>query len=36
MKCVLCKGTMKKSKAPFQVERNAYVVNLQAVLAWVC
>ncbi|MFB3901929.1 MAG: type II toxin-antitoxin system MqsA family antitoxin [Acidobacteriota bacterium] len=36
MKCVLCKGTMKKSKAPFHVERNAYVVTLQAVPAWVC
>jgi len=36
MKCILCKGSMKKGKAPFQVERDAYTVTLQAVPAWIC
>jgi len=36
MKCVHCQGQMKKDKAPFHIDRQAYHLTLDAVPAWVC
>lgn len=36
MQCVHCKGEMKRSFAPFDVDRNGYHVHWNAVPAWVC
>jgi len=36
MKCVHCQGEMEWKTAPFQVDREAYHLILEAVPAWVC
>jgi len=36
MKCIHCRGEMKRSPAPFHVDRNGYHLLLDAVPAWVC
>ena len=36
MRCVHCKGMMKRGKAPFHVDRKGCHVTLDGVLAWVC
>ncbi|MFH2059985.1 MAG: YgiT-type zinc finger protein [Pseudomonadota bacterium] len=36
MKCMHCKGTMKKNIAPFHVDRKGYHLTLDTVPAWVC
>lgn len=36
MKCIHCQAEMKRSAAPFHVDRNGYHLLLDAVPAWVC
>lgn len=36
MRCIQCKGKMKKSSAPFQIDRKGYHLLLDAVPAWIC
>ena len=36
MNCMHCKGLMKKSVAPFHVDRKGYHLTLDSVPAWVC
>ena len=36
MKCVHCNGEMKRSTAPFHVDRHGYHLVLDTVPAWVC
>jgi YgiT-type zinc finger domain-containing protein len=36
MKCIHCQGKMKRTHAPFHVDRKGYHLFLQAVPAWVC
>jgi YgiT-type zinc finger domain-containing protein len=36
MKCIHCRGEMKRSAAPFHVDRKGYHLLLDAVPAWVC
>jgi YgiT-type zinc finger domain-containing protein len=36
MKCIHCKGTMKKGKSPFHVDRDGYHLSFDSVPAWVC
>jgi len=36
MKCVHCGGEMHRGRAPFQIDREGYVLTLQAVPAWIC
>ena len=36
MKCMHCKGLMKKGKAPFHIDRKGYHLTLDAIPAWVC
>ena len=36
MKCIHCKGTMKRALAPFHVDRKGYRLSLDQVPAWVC
>ena len=36
MTCIHCHGQMKRSKAPFHVDRNGYHLVLDTVPAWVC
>ncbi|GMQ74994.1 MAG: hypothetical protein BMS9Abin01_0237 [Gammaproteobacteria bacterium] len=36
MKCIHCQGEMKRSAAPFHVDRDGYHLLLDAVPAWVC
>ena len=36
MKCIHCKGRMKKSSSPFHVDRNGYHLSFDHVPAWVC
>ncbi len=36
MNCIHCRGQMKRSKAPFHVDRNEYHPVLDTVPAWVC
>ena len=36
MKCIHCSGRMKKSVAPFHIDRKGYHLSLDAVPAWVC
>ena len=35
MKCVHCNGEMRRSTAPFHVDRHGYHLVLDTVLAWV-
>ena len=36
MKCMHCSGEMKRSTAPFHVDRHGYHLLLDTVPAWVC
>lgn len=36
MKCIHCKGTMQRGRAPFHIDRKNYHLQLDAVPAWVC
>ena len=36
MRCIHCRGDMKRSSAPLQVDRRGYHLTLEAVPAWVC
>ncbi len=36
MKCMHCQGLMKKSIAPFHIDRKGYHLTLDSVPAWVC
>ena len=36
MKCLHCKGIMKKSVAPFHIDKKGYHLTLDQVPAWVC
>lgn len=36
MKCLNCKGAMKRQTAPFDAHRDGYHVFWEAVPAWVC
>ena len=36
MKCMHCSGDMKRSTAPFHVDRHGYHLLLDTVPAWVC
>ena len=36
MKCMHCQGAMRRSMAPFNIDRNGYRVAFDAVPAWVC
>ena len=36
MTCQHCSGKMKKSTAPFHVDRKGYHLSLDAVPAWLC
>ena len=36
MKCIHCRGTMKRIHAPFHIDRKGYHLSLEAVPAWVC
>ena len=36
MKCMHCQGKMKRSQAPFHIDRKSYHLSLESVPAWVC
>lgn len=36
MTCTHCQGTMKRSTAPFHIDRRGVHLSLDAVPAWVC
>ena len=36
MKCIHCKGTMKKGGSPFHVDRGGYHLSFDCVPAWIC
>jgi YgiT-type zinc finger domain-containing protein len=36
MRCIHCQGRMKKSIAPFHIDRRGYHLSLDKVPAWVC
>ena len=36
MNCVHCQGEMRRSTAPFHIDRNGYHLVLDTVPAWVC
>lgn len=36
MKCMFCKGEMRRGTAPFHIDRQACHVTLDQVPAWVC
>ena len=36
MKCTHCQGKMRRSQAPFHIDRKGYGLSLDAVPAWVC
>ena len=36
MNCIHCHGQMKRSNAPFQVDRKGYHLMFDTVPAWVC
>jgi YgiT-type zinc finger domain-containing protein len=36
MKCIHCKGKMKRKTAPFQIDRKGYHLIFDAIPAWVC
>ena len=36
MKCLHCRGAMRRSTAPFHVDRHGYHLAIDAVPAWVC
>ena len=36
MKCIHCKGTMKKGSSPFHIDRDGYHLSFDCVPAWIC
>jgi YgiT-type zinc finger domain-containing protein len=36
MKCMHCQGRMKRGKAPFEIEKNDYLLRLERIPAWIC
>lgn len=36
MKCIHCKGEMKRGTAPFHIDRKGYHIGLDDIPAWVC
>ena len=36
MNCIHCQGAMRRSTAPFNIDRNGYHVVLDSVPAWIC
>ncbi len=36
MECLYCKAQMRRSTAPFSIDRHGYSVSWDAVPAWVC
>lgn len=36
MRCIQCQGKLKKSTAPFHIDRKGYHLVMDAVPAWVC
>ena len=36
MKCIHCRGEMKKGNTPFHVDRKGYHILLDSVPAWIC
>ncbi len=36
MECIHCGGEVRRGRAPFQIDREGYVLTLQAVPAWIC
>ena len=36
MKCIFCQGEMKKSTAPFHIDRKGVHISFDAIPAWVC
>ena len=36
MTCLHCQGSMKRTVAPFHIDRKGYHLSLEAVPAWVC
>lgn len=36
MRCAHCQGTLKRSTAPFHIDRKGYHLSLESVPAWVC
>jgi YgiT-type zinc finger domain-containing protein len=36
MKCIHCKGQMRRGTAPFSIDRKGYHVVWDAIPAWVC
>ena len=36
MKCIHCRGVMRRSTAPFHIAGNGYHLALDAVPAWIC
>ena len=36
MRCIHCRGKMRKGSVPFQIDRKGYHLLLDAVSAWVC
>jgi YgiT-type zinc finger domain-containing protein len=36
MRCMHCRGTMKRTHAPFHIDRKGYHLSLEAVPAWIC
>lgn len=36
MKCIHCRGEMKRGNAPFHVDRKGYHILLDSVPAWIC
>ena len=36
MKCIHCKGKMKRKTAPFHIDRKGYHLMFDAIPAWIC
>jgi YgiT-type zinc finger domain-containing protein len=36
MECIHCKGRMKRTSAPFSIDRKGYYIHWNAIPAWVC
>jgi YgiT-type zinc finger domain-containing protein len=36
MKCIYCKGEMKKGTTPFHIDKEGYHLMLDRVAAWIC
>ena len=36
MNCIHCQGAMRRSTAPFNIDRNGYHVVFDSVPAWIC